>query len=264
MSEFSNLDFSIKNGIARIQLNRPHAGNTLNLDLVTELARVALLCEITANVKVVLLTGNGKMFCAGADLKAIEDFGDQRNIIVKKLADEFHKAISTFTRMKAPLIIAVNGVAAGGGFSFAVAGDLVLAAKSASFKMAYTASGLSPDGGSSYFLPRLIGLRRTQELMLTNRQITAQEAFEMGMITRVVPDEDLLNSAEILAQQISSGSLQANACVKRLLLTSFDNGLETQMELEGREISNNAMSKNGIEGICAFLEKRKPTWQPSE
>lgn len=258
--KFSNIEFSVDDHIARIRLNRPSAANTLNFELAKELAKVAQLCDMDDKIKVVLLTGNGKMFCAGGDLNAFASFGDERHIFMKQMADEFHKAISTFARMKAPLIIAVNGVAAGAGFSFAAVGDLVLAAESATFTMAYTAAGLSPDGSSTYYLPRLIGLRKTQELMLTNRRISAQEAYEMGVVTKVVADSELMGEAEALAYQLRSGSLHAHSVVKKLLLTTFNNCLETQMELEGREIANSARTKNGVEGISAFFEKRKPTF----
>jgi 2-(1,2-epoxy-1,2-dihydrophenyl)acetyl-CoA isomerase len=163
--------------------------------------------------------------------------------------------------MNKPLIVAVNGMAAGAGFSMAVCGDLVLAAESAKFTMAYTAAGLSPDGSASYFLPRLIGMRKTQELMLTNRRLKAEEALEWGLVTQVVADEELAETAMKLAQQLAEGPTLAYGQVKQLLNSSFNNSLETQMELEGRGISAMAASTDGREGIQAFLEKRAPIYQ---
>ncbi|MEL7129124.1 MAG: enoyl-CoA hydratase-related protein, partial [Pseudomonadota bacterium] len=136
----------------------------------------------------------------------------------------------------------------------------VISSEAASFVMAYTKSGLSPDGSSSYFLPRLIGLRRTQELMLTNRALTASEALSWGLITEIVPPDALMKRAEAVAASLAGGSNSANAAVKKLLLVSFDNGLETQMELEGRQISASASSPDGLEGISAFVDKRAPNF----
>jgi 2-(1,2-epoxy-1,2-dihydrophenyl)acetyl-CoA isomerase len=159
--------------------------------------------------------------------------------------------------MDAVLITAVNGVAAGAGFSIAVTGDLVLAAESASFTMAYTRAGLSPDGSSSYYLPRLIGIRKTQELMLTNRTLSAEDASEWGLVTEVVPDAGLADRANQLADQMAATSRQSNGAVKTLLLGTFKNGIEEQMELEGQLIAAAADSGDGREGVDAFMEKRK-------
>ena len=139
--------------------------------------------------------------------------------------------------MDAVLIIAVNGVAAGAGFSLAVTGDLVLAAESASFTMAYTRAGLSPDGSASYYLPRLIGITKTKELMLTNRTLTAPEASQWGLVTEVVADDELADRAAALADQMTATARGSNGGVKALLLSTFSSGLEEQMELEGRLIA---------------------------
>lgn len=260
MSEFEAIEFEIANGIAHITLNRPDAANTLNLTLVRELARAALICDNDNSVKVVLLTATGKMFSAGGDLQAFSSFGDQTSQKIKELADELHKAVSLLARMRAVVIVAINGLAAGAGFSLSLTGDYVLAAESATFTMAYTAAGLSPDGSSTYFVPRLIGMRRAQELMLTNRTLTAREACDWGLITKVVADEDLQDVSLKFAKQFAAGPSRAQAVVKKLLLCTLGNGLEEQMEIEGREIARAAASENGKEGILAFVEKRKPNF----
>jgi hypothetical protein len=149
----------------------------------------------------------------------------------------------------------------GAGFSLSLTGDFVIAAASARFTMAYTAAGLSPDGSSTYFVPRLIGLRKAQELMLTNRTLTAREACDWGLISRVVPDEDLQEASSTLAKQFANGPSHAQSVVKKLLLCSLGNGLEEQMEIEGREIANAAATGDGTEGILAFVEKRKPNFK---
>jgi 2-(1,2-epoxy-1,2-dihydrophenyl)acetyl-CoA isomerase len=261
MSGFEAIEFEIAEGIAKITLNRPEAANAMNLTLVNELARAALVCDNDKSVKVVLITAKGKMFSAGGDLKAFSSFGDQTTLKIKELANELHKAVSAFARMRAVVIIAVNGLAAGAGFSLCLIGDFVIAAASAKFTMAYTAAGLSPDGSSTYFIPRLIGLRKAQELLLTNRTLNATEACDWGLISRVVPDEDLNEASLAVAKQFANGPSHAQSVVKKLLLCSLRCGLEEQMEIEGREIAHAAATEDGKEGILAFVEKRRPNFK---
>ncbi|AQT79657.1 enoyl-CoA hydratase [Mycolicibacterium litorale] len=257
MSDYQTLSFEQHGATARIVLDRPDAANGMNDLMTRELADVAARCDVPTT-KAVVLTGAGRFFCAGGDLKAMAASPAGPGRFVKGIADDLHRAISTFARMDAVLITAVNGVAAGAGFSLAVAGDLVLAADNASFTMAYSRAGLSPDGSSSYYLPRIIGVRRTQELMLTNRTLTAAEAWDWGLVTEVVPAADLADRAQDLAGQMSSAARGSSAAVKKLLLASFGSGLEEQMELEGRLIAACAESADGREGIQAFLAKRTP------
>lgn len=259
--KFETLEFSIKKRVAQITLNRPNSANGLNLQMSQELRMAARLCDSDTSIKAVLLTANGRFFCAGGDLKEMISYGNQAASHVKNLADNLHMAISNFSRMAPPLIVAINGMAAGAGFSLAVSGDYVIASESAAFTMAYTKAGLSPDGSSSYFLPRLIGLRRTQDLMLTNRILTSQEALDWGLVSQLVESGDLQSSAMELAQKLASGSLQSHAIVKKLLSCTFSNSLETQMEIEGRYISQCVESADGQEGITAFSEKRAPKFK---
>lgn len=257
MSEYQTLSFERTGPIARIVLNRPDAANGMNEVMTRELAAVAALCDVP-EIKSVVLTGSGRFFCAGGDLRAMAASPLGAGRFVKGIADDLHRAVSTFARMDAVLITAVNGVAAGAGFSLAIAGDLVLAADNASFTMAYTRAGLSPDGSSSYYLPRLIGVRRTQELMLTNRTLTAAEAAEWGLVNEVLPGAELEGRAQVLADQMASAAKGSSGAVKKLLLASFGSGLEEQMELESRLIAQCADSADGSEGIDAFLNKRTP------
>ncbi|MCV7225007.1 enoyl-CoA hydratase/isomerase family protein [Mycolicibacterium komossense] len=254
---YQSITFEQTGPIARITLNRPEAANGMNDTLLRELADAAKRCDVPG-IKAVVLTGEGRFFSAGGDLKAVAGSPERPGRYIKGIADDLHKAVATFARMDAVLITAVNGVAAGAGFSLAVSGDLVLAASSASFTMAYTRAGLSPDGGASYYLPRLVGIRRTQELMLTNRTLSAQEAADWGLVNEVVDGADLAARAGELATQIASGSSTSQSAVKKLLLSSFDNGLEVQLELEARLIGANADAPDGREGIDAFLTKRAP------
>lgn len=261
MADYQTLLFAIEDGVATITLNRPDAANGINLLMAQEWADVTTRCDEDRAVRAVLITGSGKMFCAGGDLKSFAGLGAGIGAGLKELTMYLHAGISRLARMDAPVIVAVNGTAAGAGFSLAVAGDLVLAAESAKFTMAYTAAGLSPDGSSSYFLPRLIGLRKTQELMLTNRRLNAQEALEWGLVNRVVADTELLTEAGKLARQLASGPTTAFGTVKKLLLTSLNTQLEAQMESEARGIAQLSGGSDGQEGIRAFVEKRAPVFQ---
>ncbi|TDK89239.1 enoyl-CoA hydratase [Mycobacterium paragordonae] len=257
MTRYETLDFAQDGPVTRIALNRPDAANSINDVLARELMDAASRCDV-AETKVVLLTGKGRFFCAGGDLQAMARSPLGAGRFVKGLADDLHRAISTFARMDAVLIVAVNGAAAGAGFSLALIGDLVVAAESASFTMAYTKAGLSPDGSSSYYLPRLVGVRRAQELMLTNRRLSAADAAQWGLVTEVVPDDTLAERAEALTVQMSTAAGLSSSSVRKLLLMSFSNGLEEQMEIEGRMIAACAGSPDGQEGIDAFLNKRRP------
>ncbi len=258
---YQTLDFNVEDGVAIISLNRPEAANGLDMEMGRELMQASIQCIENADIRCVMLTGNGKMFSAGGDLKSFASFGEDLPKAIQELTAYLHSAISRFSRMNAPLVVAVNGMAAGAGMSMAVCGDYVLAAKSAKFTMAYTAAGLSPDGSSSYFLPRLIGVRKTQELMLTNRRLSADEALDWGMINQVCEDDKLHEETLALAKKLASGPTQALGQVKKLLLASFDNGLETQMELEAQGIAGMTNIADGKEGIQAFLEKRAPDFK---
>ena len=261
MSEYSLLDFKIDGGIATITLNRPEAANAFNLELATELNQAATVCQHNPNIRAVVLTGNGKLFSAGGDLTVMSEAGDQVDAALKQLTDQLHGAFSTLMRMRAPLIVAVNGAAAGIGLSLALLGDFTIASEKASFTLAYTAAGLSPDGGATYLLPRVVGIKRAKEMMITNRRLTATEALEWGVVNQVVAPEALLDETQALAKSVAQGATNAFGSVKSLLLSSFNESFESQMVLEVEAIARNAMSKDGQEGIQAFLEKRRPEFK---
>jgi 2-(1,2-epoxy-1,2-dihydrophenyl)acetyl-CoA isomerase len=258
---YNFIDYQKQDRRVTITLNRPDEANGLNLGMAQELAHAALTCSNDEEVKAVILSGSGRFFSVGGDVKSMYDLGDDVASGLKILADELHKAISVFARMDAPLIVAVNGTAAGAGFSMAICGDYVLASESAGFTLSYSKVGLSPDGSSSYYLPRLIGLRRAQDLMFTNRVLSADEALDWGLINDVVPADQLLSEANKLADMFVIGSKNSNATIKKLLLQTFQNGLETQMEIEGRAIAENSRSADGREGVKAFVKKRKPQFE---
>lgn len=258
MSEYSSISFQVDGPVATILLDRPDVGNAVNLEMANELGDAANRCRHDARVRVAVLSGNGKLFCAGGDIATMATAGEQVEAAVKKLAGVVHAAYSTFVRMDKPMITAVNGAAAGVGLSLALIGDLTLASEGASFTMAYTAVGLTPDGGASWLVPRIVGYKRAMEMMLTNRRLSAAEAQEWGLVNQVVPADALLGTAQDAAIRLAEGPTSAFGAVKRLMLSSFSESLEAQMVLEAESIGKQAMGPTGREGIRAFLEKRSP------
>ena len=181
--------------------------------------------------------------------------------LVKEMTVFLHAAISNLARMRAPVIASVNGTAAGGGFSLVCATDFVICAESATFTMAYTQVGLTPDGSSTYFLPRLIGTRRALELMITNRRLDAAEALEWGLVNQVVPLDELEKTTNEFAARLSKGATSAFGLAKKLVASSFEQSLESQMEWESRTIATSARGAEAQEGIRAFFEKREPDFE---
>ena len=222
-----------------ITLNRPEAANALNEELSKQFYEVISECSTDNSVRSVVLTGKGKMFCGGGDLKFLLSKKNEVKKILLNMTNYLHGAIARMAKMNAPVVVAVNGAAGGGGLSLAISGDIVISSESAKFTLAYTKAGLSPDASSTFYLPRLIGMRRARELMLTNRMLSAKEAYEIGMIDKVVSDDRLMEVAIKQAQDFASGATQAYGSVKKLLNMSFSNGLETQMDHEGIMISEN-------------------------
>jgi 2-(1,2-epoxy-1,2-dihydrophenyl)acetyl-CoA isomerase len=259
MDKYSTLLFEVRDHVAHITLNRPEAANGVNLEMASELRHAARRCATDSEVRAVLLAGAGKMFCAGGDLKAFaaQPEGELPGFL-EQVTLHLHQAVTHFSRMNAPVVAAIQGSAAGGGFSLAISCDFPIAAESAKFTMAYTRAGLTPDGSSTYFLPRIVGYRRAIELAITNRVLSAREAAEMGLVTRVVPDADLMSEASKLAAQLAAGATAAFGGVKRLMVESFTNTLEAQMSLETEYISAMGRTTDGREGIASFLAKRAP------
>ncbi len=253
------LTYEVANQVATITLNRPPA-NSMNPLCAKELHEAALLVDGDPDVRAVVITGNGKMFCAGGDLGEFVKAGDGARNLLMQMAGDLHMGLSRLARGSAPVLAAVNGTAAGAGFSLVMACDLAVAADNAVFTMAYTNAGLSPDGSSTFYMPRKIGDRRTRELMLTNKVLKADEAKEWGVVNEVVPAAELLEHTQALAQKLANGPTQAFGAVKTLLNGTFDQSLESQMELESRAIATMAMTPDGQEGMHAFFDKRKPNF----
>ncbi len=258
---YEHLLFEVRNNVAWITLNRPQVFNALNLQMAKDLMHAAIACDEDPAVRCVVITGAGKAFFAGGDLASFAAAGDGAPALIKEMTTYLHGAVSRFARMDAPTIAAVNGVTAGAGFSMMLTCDLAVVAQSVKFTMAYTRAGLSPDGGSTYYLARAVGLRRAIELALTNRTLTAEEGLAWGFVNRVVPDADLMGAVTKLAEEIAAGPTKAFGMARRLITSGLDESLETQMELEARGIADMVRTADGREGIAAFLGKRAPVFK---
>lgn len=259
--QYTHVLLDIRDMIAYLTLNRPEMLNALNLEMAKDLMDAALECERNPAVRAVVVAGAGSAFCAGGDIKSFAAQGEQLPAYVKEITTYLHTAVSCLTRMDAPVIAAVQGSAAGGGMSLACACDLVVAAESARFTAAYTRLGLTPDGSLTYFLPRLIGVKRALELTLTNRTLSAEEAYQWGMVTAVVPEGQVQERAEALASSLATGPTMALGVTKRLIHHGVTESLETQMMQERHAISTMAGSVESQEGISAFLAKRAPLFK---
>ncbi len=244
-----------RGAVALVTLNRPDNGNAINLEVAMDLLAAAMTCGRNPAVRAVVLTGAGGYFCVGGDLRTMISRGAGVDGYLRELTGYLHAAISHFVRMDAPVIAAVNGTAAGAGVGLVAMADLVVCARSAQFNLAYTAVGLTPDAGTSYLLPRAIGAKRTMELLLLNRALSAAEAHQWGLVNQVTEDGALLDEAWRLAEQLAGGATRAFGAVKRLLAQSLG-PLDSHMVLESETVATHALGAEGAEGIAAFVEKR--------
>lgn len=259
--KFETIELSKEGPVATLRFNRPESYNALNDRMAPELVDAIIDVQNDDNVRVVILTGEGAAFHAGGDVKAFVGAGDGVPLFVDRLVIPFHAFISHLVRMPKPVVAAVNGTAAGAGFSIAMACDMVVAREDAVFTAAYSRIGASPDGSMSYFLVRLVGTRRAMELYLTNRVLTAREALDWGLVNRVLPMDGFMEGAKTLAGELAAGPTSAYGRAKDLFYHSLNHELETQMELEARGIVASARTGDFREGIRAFAEKRPPKFQ---
>lgn len=251
----------VENGIARITLNRPDAGNALDLAMARALVASSIRCETDPAIRCVVLTGAGRLFCAGGDIALFQSAGERVDALLSDLAGTLHMALARLARMGKPMLVLVNGPAAGAGLSLAISGDVVLCARSAHFTAAYGSLGLTPDGGMSWLLPRLVGLRKAQEIILVNRRIAAEEAEAIGMVTRLVDDEALAEEGRAVAQQLADSPVEAFGAARLLLQQSFQGSYESHLEQELRAIVRAGASSECSEGIAAYAARRKPDFR---
>ena len=250
----------IENQVAYITLNRPDVFNSFNREMALLLQSILDDCEYNNDVRSIVITGNGKAFCAGQDLKEVTS--SELNPGFKKILEEHYNPIITRIRaINKPVIAAVNGVAAGAGANIALSCDLVVASNKASFIQAFSKIGLIPDSGGTFFLPRLIGFQKATALMMLGDKVTAEEAEELGMIFKVISSESFNEEVEKLAVKLANMPTKALGLIKELLNKSNTNTLEQQLELEGKLQIEAALSEDYTEGVNAFMEKRKPIFK---
>ncbi|WCT73605.1 enoyl-CoA hydratase-related protein [Sphingomonas naphthae] len=260
MADDAPLLVSVADGVAWLTLNRPQAGNAIDLPMAQALLKAAIACENDAGIRCVVLTGAGRLFCAGGDVAAMRTAGDGLAAMLSELIATLHAAISRLARMPKPLLVLVNGPAAGAGFSLAMLGDVVISGRAAHYTAAYGAIGLTADGGLSWLLPRLVGLRKSQEIILTNRRIASAEAEAIGLVTRTVEDEALADEGEAMARKLADAPVAALGAARALLKESYESGFETQLDRELRSMTI-AATGEAREGLAAFFAKRAPDFR---
>ena len=248
-----------QDGVVTLTLNRPKAFNSFNREMALALVAALNDCSTDDTVRTIVLTGEGKAFCAGQDLREVtEDNGIGFEIILKEHYSAIVKAIRT---NKKPVVCAVNGVAAGAGANISFCCDMTIAKASASFTQAFSKIGLVPDSGGTFFLPRLVGLQRATAMMMLSNKITAQEAADMGLIYQVAADEDFEAAAQKLAGKLAKMPTKAFGMTKELINAGFHNDYESQLAMEGEYQIVASETYDYNEGVQSFLEKRKPEFK---
>jgi 2-(1,2-epoxy-1,2-dihydrophenyl)acetyl-CoA isomerase len=253
--DFFNIIFEKFEDYVIIKFNRPDLLNSFNRQMSLELQYALDLCQADSSVRAVLITGEGRGFCAGQDLsEAISDDFD----VAQTVKEHYNLIIKKIRSIEKPIIAAVNGVAAGAGANISLACDIVIASEKASFIQSFSKIGLIPDSGGTYFLPRIIGMAKSSAIMMLGDKISAIEAERIGMIYKYFPHDALMNFALEIVQTMAKMPTYGIGLTKRALNNSFSNCLDLQLELEMYLQSSAAESYDYKEGVNAFLEKRTP------
>lgn len=240
-------------GVARLTLNRPDAANTIDIPMADAFMDAAVRVAEDEAVSAVVLTGAGRFFCAGGDIRAFGADLTQANAVIARITVSLHAGILRLSRMDKPLVTVVNGPAAGAGLGLSLLGDVVVASSKAHFTSAYTAIGMSPDAGTSWLLPRTIGLRRAQEMILTNRRVPASDAYDWGMVSAVAEPEALESELTRWLEKLRAAPTSALGASRRLLQEAGTNEFAAHLEREAASIAGMAASKEGQSRIAAFL-----------
>jgi 2-(1,2-epoxy-1,2-dihydrophenyl)acetyl-CoA isomerase len=252
----------VEGGVATLRLNRPDKGNAIDTDMAADLAEAATQIAERSDVRAILIAGNGPNFTVGGDLGLFAGTArEQLPHRLRRMIDCFHLAIERLTSIDAPVVAAVRGGAGGGGLGLLYAADIVVAADDARFALGYGALGLTADGGNTWFLPRMVGMRRAQELFLLNRRLTAQEALDFGLVSRLAPDDAVESKAASLAVKLAAGPTRAYGAVRRMLRKSFETGMSDQLEAEKDSIVAASSTADAQEGIAAFIARRRPQFR---
>jgi 2-(1,2-epoxy-1,2-dihydrophenyl)acetyl-CoA isomerase len=262
-SKPEGVELERRGSTAWITLNRPELGNAIDLSLARALTDAVGECDADDRIRCVAITGAGSMFCVGGDLRAFAVAGDQMPALLRELAGRLHEALTILSQLRKPILTVINGPAAGAGLSLSICSDIALAARSAHFSAAYGGVGLTPDGGMSWWLSRLVGLRRAQQIILANRRVSAAEAESMGLITQSVDDDGLMAEAARWTERLSRSATQALAVSRRLLLDGYTRSLREQLDAEVDAIVHAGAQEECREGVSAFLERRAPMFDRS-
>ncbi|WP_336270455.1 enoyl-CoA hydratase/isomerase family protein [Vreelandella arctica] len=261
----SHLNFEIDGQVAYLTMNRPEARNALSLEMRTEIRDRLQEAELNNDIRCIVLRGAGEHFLAGGDVKSFMEFTklspEERRLTFINRIHGLNAIMYAMRRLNKPVIASIRGAAAGAGVSLALCCDMVVASEDAFFTLAYSKIASSPDGGASYYLPRLVGTKKAMEIALLGDRFTAKQALDMGLINRVVPTEDLVVRTKELAERLASGPTRAYGNIKKLILAASDNSLEEQLQLEAETFGGTVMADDWIEGVIAFNEKRKPDFK---
>jgi 2-(1,2-epoxy-1,2-dihydrophenyl)acetyl-CoA isomerase len=259
---FETVEYSLENSVATVRLNRPEALNALSMQLCIDM-RDAFNQAVSDEARAVILTGSGRAFCSGGDLREMQAMWQKEGRIEAFLEDPLkalHDVILLIRETPIPFIAAVNGVCAGAGTNFALACDMVIAVEDASFNEAFVRIGLSPDCGGTFFLPRAVGEKIAAELFMTGGTLDANRALQIRMINHVVSADSLMDEAGKLAAQLSAGPTGSIGRIKKMLNASFANSLIEQLELEHNCQIESGKAADFKEGVAAFFEKRPPNF----
>jgi 2-(1,2-epoxy-1,2-dihydrophenyl)acetyl-CoA isomerase len=263
-SPFRAVLLEFKDGVATLRLNRPDQGNAINEEIAEDLAEAVSTIAETSGVRAVMICGNGPNFTMGGDVSLFAGTAPERlPHKLRRMIDSYHLAIERLTSMDAPVVAAVRGAAAGGGLGLLYVADIVVAAADARFVLGYGGLGLTSDGGNTWFLPRMVGLRRAQELFLLNNRLSAQDALDYGLVSRLAPDDAVEAEAAGIAAKLAAGPTRAYGAMRRMLRQSFETGLAEQLLAENDSIVVAAGTDDAREGIAAFAAKRRPQFKGS-
>ncbi|MFY0683659.1 MAG: 2-(1,2-epoxy-1,2-dihydrophenyl)acetyl-CoA isomerase [Balneola sp.] len=256
------IETTLEHGVLKIILNRPDVLNSFNYEMAEEVQAAFKNAETNDEIRCVLLTANGKAFCAGQDLKEVTEIAKDPNRELSEVVHHtYNPIIKAIRNLEKPVVCAVNGTAAGAGANIALACDMVLASVEAKFIQSFSNIGLIPDSGGTYFLPRLIGLARATELTFTGRPVKAPEAVDIGMIYKSVVPEELMQEATELCEKFAQMPTRGFGLTKKGFNAGFSNDLNTQLDLEADLQAEAGSTEDYNEGVQAFLEKRKPAFK---
>ncbi len=262
--KFDKVALELESHVAILKLNDPNTLNAVDTAMLNGLKDA--LTHVAApetGACCLLLTGTGRGFCSGANLAEQVESGerpDQRDLGAR-LESHYHPILRLFRTLQIPIVVAVNGPAVGIGMSFALMGDISFAARSAYFSQGFRHIGLVPDGGSTWLLPRLVGLARAKELSLLGEKLTAEKAFEWGLVNRLCDDDALLDDALTCARNLADGPTVSLGLIRKLYAETLDNTYEQQLDLERQSQTQAGKTKDFVEGVTAFLEKRAPRFK---